>query len=91
MGIFAAPKWALRALTMSLAKEFAPQGVHVAHAVIDGVIDIPKSQEQLGDRGIERDGRIGPEDIAETYWSLHTQTRRGFTNEVDIRPMLEKW
>lgn len=89
MATFAAPKWALRAMSMSLAKEFAPKGVHVVHAVIDGVIDIPKSQDMLKD--VAMDARLGPEDIAKTYWDLHTQSRRGFTNEVDIRPMLEKW
>lgn len=73
----------------SLAKEFAPKGVHVLHAVIDGVIDIPKSQEMLKDLSME--ARLGPEEIAKTYWNLHTQGRRGFTNEIDIRPMMEKW
>lgn len=89
MATFAAPKWALRAMSMSLAKEFAPKGIHVAHAVIDGVIDIPKSQEML--KELSPDARVGPEEIAKTYWDLHTQGRRGFTNEVEIRPMLEKW
>jgi NAD(P)-dependent dehydrogenase (short-subunit alcohol dehydrogenase family) len=89
MTTFAAPKWALRAMTISLAKEFAPRGIHVAHAIIDGVIDIPKYQERLKDFSPE--ARVGPEEIAKTYWDLHTQGRRGFTNEVDIRPMLEKW
>lgn len=89
MSSFAAPKWALRAMSTSLAKEFAPKGVHVAHAVIDGPIDIPKSQDML--KSLSPEARIGPDDIAETYWNLHTQSRRGFTNEVDIRSMLEKW
>jgi NADP-dependent 3-hydroxy acid dehydrogenase YdfG len=89
MSSFAAPKWALRAMSTSIAKEFAPKGVHVVHTVIDGVIDIPKSQDMLKD--MPWNARIGPEDIAKTYWDLHTQSRRAFTNEVDIRPMLEKW
>jgi NAD(P)-dependent dehydrogenase (short-subunit alcohol dehydrogenase family) len=89
MSTFAAPKWALRAMSISLAKEFGPKGVHVAHAVVDGIIDIPKSQEMLKD--LDMNARLGPEDIAKTYWDLHTQSRRGFTSEVDIRPMLEKW
>lgn len=89
MASFAAPKWGLRAMSTSLAKEFAPQGVHVVHAVIDGVIDIPKSQEML--KNMAWEARLGPDDIAKTYWDLHTQSRRGFTNEVDIRPMHEKW
>lgn len=53
------------------------------------VIDIPKSQEMLKDW--DPNAAIGPDDIAETYWNMHTQTRRGFTNEIDIRPMMEKW
>ena len=89
MSGFAAPKFALRALSTSIAKEFAPQGVHVAHAVIDGVIDIPRTKEWLKDMPAE--AKIGADDIAESYWSLHTQSKRCFTNEIDIRPMLEKW
>lgn len=89
MSAFASGKWALRALSNSIAREFAPQGVHVAHAIIDGVIDIPKTKEWLKDMPPE--GKIGADDIAETYWALHVQSKRCFTNEVDIRPMLEKW
>ncbi|GAB7361722.1 hypothetical protein MBLNU230_g1769t1 [Neophaeotheca triangularis] len=86
---FAAPKHAKRALALSLAREFGPQGVHVAHAVIDGVIDIPKTKEWLKDMPAE--AKISAEEIAETYWSLHVQGRRGWANEIDIRPMLEKF
>ncbi|KAM0716964.1 hypothetical protein Q7P37_006816 [Cladosporium fusiforme] len=89
MSSFASSKFALRALSTSIAKEFGPQGVHVAHAVIDGVIDIPRTKEWLKD--LPPEGKIGAEDIAETYWGLHVQSRRCFTNEIDIRPMLEKW
>ena len=89
MVAFASPKWALRAMSMSLAREFAPKGVHVVHAILDGVIDIPKSKEMLS--SLDDNAKVGPDDIAETYWNLHTQSKRGFTNEVDIRPMLEKW
>ena len=89
MGGFASAKFAMRALSTSIAKEFASQGVHVAHAVIDGVIDIPRTKEWLKDAPPE--AKIGAEDIAESYWNLHTQSKRCFTNEIDIRPMLEKW
>ncbi|KAH9820906.1 putative oxidoreductase, short chain dehydrogenase/reductase family [Teratosphaeria destructans] len=89
MSSFASAKFAMRALSTSIAKEFAPQGVHVAHAIIDGVIDIPRTKEWLKDMPPE--AKIGADDIAETYWNLHTQSKRCFTNEVDIRPMLEKW
>ncbi|KAK3707486.1 hypothetical protein LTR37_012128 [Vermiconidia calcicola] len=89
MSGFAAPKFALRALSTSIAKEFAPKGVHVAHAVIDGVIDIPRTKDWLKDMPAE--AKIGADDIAESYWNLHLQSKRCFTNEIDIRPMLEKW
>jgi NAD(P)-dependent dehydrogenase (short-subunit alcohol dehydrogenase family) len=89
MSSFASAKFAMRALATSIAKEFAPKGLHVAHAIIDGVIDIPRTREWLKDQPPE--AKIGPEDIAEAYWHLSTQSKRCFTNEIDIRPMLEKW
>ncbi|KAI0123444.1 short chain dehydrogenase [Xylariales sp. AK1849] len=87
---FAAGNWAKRALTQSLAREYGPKGVHVAHAVIDGVIDIPRTAHYNVNGGVE-DSKISADSIAETYWSLHTQHRSGFTWEVDIRPFVEKW
>jgi NAD(P)-dependent dehydrogenase (short-subunit alcohol dehydrogenase family) len=89
MSSFSGPKFALRALSSSLAREFAPQGVHVAHVIIDGAIDIPNSREMLKD--LPEDAKLSPEEIAESYWNLHAQSRRGFTYELDIRSMLEKW
>lgn len=89
MSSFASAKFAMRALALSIAREFAPKGVHVAHAQIDGVIDIARTKEWLKDMPPE--AKIGPDDIAETYWTLHQQSKRCFSNEIDIRPMLEKW
>ena len=89
MSSFSTGKYALRALSQSIAREFAPQGVHVAHAIIDGVIDIPRTKEWLADKPPE--AKIDAEGIAEAYWGLHVQSKRAFTNEIDIRPMLEKW
>ncbi|KAF2842303.1 NAD(P)-binding protein [Patellaria atrata CBS 101060] len=86
---FANGKFALRALSQSLAREFYPKGVHVAHAIIDGVIDIPKTKEWLKDAG--PDAKINPDAIADSYWHLHTQPRSTFTQEIDIRPWVEKW
>ena len=86
---FAYSCFAKRALSISLAKEFAPQGVHVAHAVIDGPIDIPGRDDYR--KNIPAEQKIDPEDIAEAYWNLHTQSKRCFTNEIDIRTSLEKW
>ncbi|KAF7539225.1 hypothetical protein G7054_g2339 [Neopestalotiopsis clavispora] len=87
---FAAGKSGARALAQSIAREYQPKGVHVAHAVVDGVIDIPRTQSYNVNGGAE-DGKISADSIAETYWNLHTQHRSGFTWEVDIRPYVEKW
>jgi len=89
MSGFATGKFALRALSASIAKEFAPKGVHVAHAIIDGVIDIPRTKDWFKDQPPE--AKISADGIAESYWSLSTQSKRAFTNEIDIRPALEKW
>ncbi|KAK1761394.1 hypothetical protein QBC47DRAFT_290930 [Echria macrotheca] len=87
---FAAGKFAVRALTQSLSREFHPQGVHVAHAIIDGVIDIPRTKAWNPNDG-KPDGKISSEAIAENYWFLHTQHRSGFTQELDLRPYVEKF
>jgi NAD(P)-dependent dehydrogenase (short-subunit alcohol dehydrogenase family) len=89
MSSFSTGKWALRALTQSLAKEFGPQGIHVAHAIIDGVIDIPRTKEWLKDLGPE--AKLSPDGIANDYWYLHTQPPTNFTWELDLRPAVEKW
>ncbi|KAL1599761.1 hypothetical protein SLS60_007565 [Paraconiothyrium brasiliense] len=86
---FSTGKWALRALSQSLAKEFGPQGVHVSHAIIDGVIDIPRTKEWLKDAG--PDAKLSADGIANDYWYLHTQPRTNFTWELDLRPAVEKW
>lgn len=74
-------------MAQSLAREFGPKGVHVAHAVIDGVIDIPRTQAY----GLPKEAKIDPEAIADAYWHLHTQPKTSFTWEIDIRPSVEKW
>lgn len=86
---FNTAKFALRALSSSLAKEFGPQGVHVGHAIIDGPINTPFVKEWIKDPA--PDSLISPEGIADAYWHLHTQPRSAFTWEIDIRPYVEKW
>lgn len=60
---FAAGKWGQRAMHQSLAREFGPKGVHVAHAVIDGVIDIPRTKQWAANDGVE-DGKISPDAVS---------------------------
>lgn len=67
-GSFAAGKFALRALGQSLAREFGPQGVHVAHAIIDGVIDLPRTHEWKVNGGAE-DGKIQPDAVSVEWLS----------------------
>ncbi|KAK3344091.1 hypothetical protein B0T25DRAFT_317500 [Lasiosphaeria hispida] len=87
---FAAGKFAVRALSQSLAREFGPRGVHVAHTIIDGVIDIPRTKGYNVNEG-KADGKISPDAIADNYWYLHTQHRSSFTQELDLRPYVEKF
>lgn len=87
--VFSSPKFGLRSLAQSIAREFNPRGVHVCHAIIDGPIDVPWAQRFLKNK--DEMEKIDPEAIAETYWNLHCQSRRGWTHEVDIRAMGEKW
>jgi NAD(P)-dependent dehydrogenase (short-subunit alcohol dehydrogenase family) len=69
-GSFAAGKFALRALGQSLAREFGPRGVHVAHAIIDGVIDIPRTREYNVNNGAE-DGKIQPDAVSDRFLCLN--------------------
>ena len=80
----------MRAVGQSLAREFGPQGVHVAHAIIDGVIDIPRTRDYQINGGVE-DGKLNSDAIADTYWMLHSQGRSAWTQEIDLRPFVEKW
>ncbi|KAL7624036.1 hypothetical protein AAE478_005593 [Parahypoxylon ruwenzoriense] len=86
----AASMFARRALGQSLAREFGPKGIHVAHAIIDGVIDIPRTSGYVVNGGVE-DSKLRADAIAESYWNLHTQHRSAFTQEVDMRPYVEKF
>ena len=66
-GAFAAGKFAVRALGQSLAREFGPQGVHVAHAIIDGVIDIPRLEGRVANEG-KPDGKIDPHAVCAIFF-----------------------
>jgi NAD(P)-dependent dehydrogenase (short-subunit alcohol dehydrogenase family) len=88
---FAAAKAGLRAIAQSMAREYGPQGLHVAHVVIDGGIDGDRLRKALPGiieaRG--EDGLLGIDAIAEAYWQLHCQPRSAWTHEIDLRPFKE--
>jgi NAD(P)-dependent dehydrogenase (short-subunit alcohol dehydrogenase family) len=90
---FAGAKHALRALSQSMARELGPQGVHVAHVVIDGAIDTAWIHENFpGAADLKpKDGLLDPDAIAENYWQLHCQPRSAWTHELDLRPWIESW
>lgn len=81
-------KFGLRALAQSMAREFGPQGIHVAHVVIDGQIDTPRVREMSGEDR-EAHTMLSPDAIAETYWQLHSQHPTAWTLELDLRPSVE--
>ena len=78
----ASPKFALRAVAQSMARELGPRGIHVAHVIIDG---------QIGsdDTAAGSDSRLRPEAIAQVYLDLHRQQRSAWTQELDLRPSVE--
>jgi NAD(P)-dependent dehydrogenase (short-subunit alcohol dehydrogenase family) len=82
-------KFGLRALAQSMAREFGPQGIHVAHVIIDGQINTPRMREMSPDR--EDHTMLSPEAIAETYWQLHSQDPTAWTLELDLRPAVESF
>lgn len=106
LSAFAMSKFGIRAMSQSLAREFGPKGVHVSHAIIDGIIDTEKTKSFSQD---VPDSKIDPKwvsnigvceakflvlivvQIAESYWFLHTQPRTSFTHEIDLRPYSETW
>ncbi len=91
---FAGAKHGLRALAESAARELGPRGIHVAHVIIDGMIDTEFIRETFPETYAERigvDGVVNPDHIAENYWWLHTQPRDAWTFEIDLRPYMERW
>mmetsp|Transcript_11533 Transcript_11533/g.22138 ORF Transcript_11533/g.22138 Transcript_11533/m.22138 type:complete len:209 (-) Transcript_11533:310-936(-) len=87
---FGVSKFGLRALSQSMAKEFAPQGIHVCHLRIDCVLDTPAARAGYA-KNMPKDKLGNCDDIAETYYAMHMQPKYGWTNEIDIRPLGENW
>jgi NAD(P)-dependent dehydrogenase (short-subunit alcohol dehydrogenase family) len=82
-------KFGLRALAQSMAREFQPQGIHVAHVVIDGQIESERPGYTSAERGA--DAVLDPKVVAESYYQLHVQQPSAWTLELDLRPYVEKF
>ncbi len=83
-------KFGLRALGQSMAREFGPQGVHVAHVVVDGQIDNPRSAARTPASRAAA-SYLSADAIADVYWHLHGQHPSTWTQELDLRPAAEKF
>jgi NAD(P)-dependent dehydrogenase (short-subunit alcohol dehydrogenase family) len=88
---FAAAKFGSRAVAQSMAREFGPQGIHVASVVVDGGIDMPEIHRRYAASGrtAPEDGLLQPSAIAETYYQVHRQHRSAWTLETEVRPYCE--
>ncbi len=84
---FAMGKFALRGLAQSMARELSPQGIHVAHFVIDGGIR-SAARTEPADRP---DSMLDPDAIALSYWNVLQQPRSAWTWELELRPWVEKF
>jgi NAD(P)-dependent dehydrogenase (short-subunit alcohol dehydrogenase family) len=85
---FASSKFALRGLAQSLARELGPRGIHVAHVVLDGLVWSSQTRARFSP---EEKNCMAPEDVASVLVSLVVQRRSAWTNELDIRPWVEKF
>lgn len=90
---FAGGKHALRALAQSMSRELGPQGIHIAHVIVDGLIENEATKQFLPDLFASKgkDGIIQPNDLAEVYWQLHSQPKTAWSFEQDVRPYAEQW
>ena len=83
---FASAKFALRGLAQALAREYGPKGVHVAHVVIDGLIEAPQTDRRFGPAAA---GRMEAKAVAQAYLDLAAQHSSAWTQEMDLRPFAE--
>jgi NAD(P)-dependent dehydrogenase (short-subunit alcohol dehydrogenase family) len=85
---FASSKFALRGLAQSLARELGPQGIHVAHVVLDGLIWSAQTRARFAP---EEARCMSPDDVAEVLVGVVEQRRSAWTHELDLRPWLERF
>jgi NAD(P)-dependent dehydrogenase (short-subunit alcohol dehydrogenase family) len=94
---FAAAKGGLRQVAQSMARELGPKNIHVAHVVIDGMIDNRRTRERMAERNgkdateLAPDSMLATDAIAEVFWQIHSQPRSAWSFETDLRPWAEKF
>ena len=87
---FAMGKFGLRGLAQSMARELHPQNIHVVHVVVDGGIRSAE-KNRIETQEDDQDKWLDPDEIASTYWHLHTQHRSSWSWEIEVRPWVEKF
>jgi NAD(P)-dependent dehydrogenase (short-subunit alcohol dehydrogenase family) len=90
-GAFNSAKAGLRTLAQAIAKEYAEDGIHVGHVVVDGAIAGDKIFNRFADAASREESLISIEAIVDAYAFLYRQPRRGWSFEVDVRTSREKW
>ena len=93
LAAFAGAKHALRALAQSMARELGPKNIHVAHTIVDGMIDSNFIRENVPnvDALREEGALLNPDHIAQNYVMLHKQPRTAWTHARDLRPWKDTW
>uniref|UniRef100_A0A6B2LG82 Uncharacterized protein n=1 Tax=Arcella intermedia TaxID=1963864 RepID=A0A6B2LG82_9EUKA len=86
---FSVGKFGLRSLSQSIAREVGPSGIHVAHVIIDGKVDVPLVRKYVEKQKIPDISWMSPSDIADQYWAIHKQPKSTWTYELDLRPFDE--
>jgi NADP-dependent 3-hydroxy acid dehydrogenase YdfG len=88
--LYSIGKFGLRALSQSLAKSYAGNGVHVAHVRLDCSLNVPLMRGLMPEAS--RNGELADTDaIAESYWWIHRQPSVAWSNEIELRPNTENW
>ncbi len=93
---FSSAKAGLRNVAQSMARELGPKNIHVAHLIIDAGVDTAFVRDRIKAAGRDPDALppdtlMDPESVANAYWYLHSQSRDGWTFELDLRPYAERW
>lgn len=88
--LYAIGKFGLRALSQSLTKAYAKDGVHIVHVRLDCDLDVPVMRELYGEK-YDAAQLANPDDVAQSYWLTHLQPKTAWSNEIEIRPYTETW
>ena len=88
--LYAIGKFGLRALSQSLTKAYAKDGIHIVHVRLDCDLDVPYMRKAYGDK-YDPTTLANPDDVAESYWLTHLQPQSAWSNEIELRPYTELW